>query len=725
MIEILAPAGSKENAIVAINSGADAIYLGLTSFSARSSAKNFTKDELKWTIGYAHIHGVRVHVAMNTLVKESELDNFLTSVIEVWNLGVDAIIIQDIFLGKYIKERQPSIILHLSTQAGICNLYGAQLAKEYGFDRVILARETAFSEIAKIAKIIETEVFIQGALCTCFSGQCYMSSFAGGNSGNRGRCKQPCRKQYSINRQGFSDQTYMLSLSDLCVGEDIQKFIEEGVVSFKIEGRMRRAEYVAAAVKYYRHIVDDCLERDDLSHLRRTYNRGNYTKGLAFGQDKSFLSSAIQGHIGEYIGIVKVVNGKYVCQTKEECSEGDAFKILRDGREVAGAIFVVKTNGGIIIDSSKRLKNGDKVFITTDNSLNCTLLDSQIHLKEINISINIAVERFPEVTINGHRFVGQTLLEQAQTRSLTVDDIINCFNKVDLYPFKPKYEVIKIEGEVFLPKSLLNDLRRMAYSNYFDLLLNGKNIDILSYTPNKCRKSSNKLAVIANDLSQVNANIGILKLSDYNKFSEELIQNFNGQKYLYLPPYMTSQEIDDLSDVVRFFDGIYCDNYFAVQVCKTYNLKLFAGCGFNLANSIAINGVQAEYLVLSKELSFAEAKPFMGENFFMLSAGNIKVMDLIYCPFKKTCSKCDKLMQYSMTDENGRVFPIKRYIIGNNCRFEVYNCASLISEEQSFNALLDLSLEDNTNEIIANYKNKTLKQIYKNYTKGHLYNSVL
>ena len=211
MSEILAPAGSKNSALAAINAGADAIYLGLDKFSARSAAENFDEKNLSDTVKYAHAFGVKVYVALNTVVKDDEVNAFLSSAVRAWNFGADALILQDIFLGKFLKEKRSEIKLHLSTQAGVCNVYGARLAKECGFDRVILARETKLSDIAEICKIIETEVFVQGALCTCFSGQCYMSSFAGGNSGNRGKCKQPCRKLYSVDREGFDSPAYRLS----------------------------------------------------------------------------------------------------------------------------------------------------------------------------------------------------------------------------------------------------------------------------------------------------------------------------------------------------------------------------------------------------------------------------------------------------------------------------------------------------------------------------------
>ena len=260
MLEILAPAGNLECALAAINSGADAVYLGLaSSFSARQGADNFDAEAFREIIRRAHLFGKKVYVAMNNVVKTSndEINSFIKDLLFAWEEGADAIILQDAFLAKRIHEAYPEMVLHMSTQAGICNIEGAKFAKECGFSRVILARETPLSEIKEIASFIETEVFVQGALCTCFSGQCYFSSFAGGNSGNRGRCKQPCRKLYSYNRKGHEEKSYALSLSDLCVGEYIEKLIDIGVASFKIEGRMRRAEYVAAAVNQLKKALND------------------------------------------------------------------------------------------------------------------------------------------------------------------------------------------------------------------------------------------------------------------------------------------------------------------------------------------------------------------------------------------------------------------------------------------------------------------------------------
>ncbi len=290
MSELLAPAGDENTAKLALLAGADAVYIGMTRFSARSSAAGTDGEGLKRVTQFAHLLGGKVYVALNTLIKDGETEDFFASARLAWECGADALLVQDLFLGRMLKRTYPEIILHLSTQGGCCNEYGARVAKEYGFSRVVLARETPLKEIARITKIIEAECFVQGALCTSFSGQCYFSSFAGNNSGNRGRCKQPCRKKYKIDRMGCEKEGYALSTCDLCVGEDIAKFEEAGVVSFKIEGRLRRPEYVAAAVKYYRALLGGGDGSKEYPALVRTYNRGDYTRGLAFGQNR-FLSA--------------------------------------------------------------------------------------------------------------------------------------------------------------------------------------------------------------------------------------------------------------------------------------------------------------------------------------------------------------------------------------------------------------------------------------------------
>ncbi len=720
--EILAPAGNEECAYAAINAGADAIYLGLTSFSARDSAENFNTEKLSELCAYAAVLGVKVYVALNTIVKDSEVDDFIKSAIAAHNAGASAIIVQDIYLGSVIKRRYPQITLHLSTQAGACNVYAAQMAKERGFSRIIAARETPLEDIRAMSDIIECETFVQGALCTCFSGQCYFSSFVGGNSGNRGRCKQPCRKKYSWNRSGFEDSAYRLSLSDLCVGEDIDKLIESGVSSFKIEGRLRRPEYVAAAVKYYKKLLESSAAEQDKTNLKRAFNRGNYTKGMAFGQDKTLLSSSVAGHIGEFIGSVTVQNGRYICKSLKSCTVGDGFKILRSGAEIGGAVYGESVKGGFTLKTNSRLKNGDKVFLTTDSQL-LKRLDLKDRKRDITVKVFLSAGKPAVVEIEGLKYELGDAIERAESRPLNENDIVRCFSKTDKYPFNV-IVTPEIEGDVFIPSAKLNAVRREAYKMYYESFLNVKKLEFCQTEYYVKTENNNLSAVISKNLNGVSADIGVLKVDDYTKIDKSLYENFSGEKFLYVPPFMTSSEAEQLISAAQPFDGIYCDGVWGDYFSRKISKPLFAGAGFNVANGLQLAEVGAKYIALSKEISVQEAKKLSAANVFYLTAGNIKLMDLIYCPFEKTCSKCDKKNLYTLTDESGREFPVRRYTT-SACRFELFNCANLVSTNNFCGILTDCTISDALQVCGSLNNEERLKKIFKNYTRGHTANTVL
>ncbi len=732
-LELLSPAGNMESAYAAINSGADAVYLGLSAFSARAGAENFDREGFRALLRYAHFCGVKVYLAMNTAVKERELEDFFKSLLFAWNEGVDAVILQDIFLGKYLHEQYPQIVLHLSTQAGVCNTYGARLAKEYGFSRVILARETPLSEIKKIAEIIETEAFVQGALCTAFSGQCYFSSFVGGNSGNRGRCKQPCRKLYAYDRGGNEEKSYALSLADLCVGEELEKLIAAGVTSFKIEGRMRRKEYVAAATRYYRHLLDGNQTSEDFSALKRSYNRGNYTRGLAFGQDKRLLSTAVQGHIGEKVGVVKVINGKFLVESTFKPQAGDAFKILRDGKEIGGANYQ-KTEGRCFVLSSKiRLKNGDSAFVTTDTALNARLLSGT---RKGAISLRLIFrEGEKPVASCGEVFVqGDAPLSHAQSRPLTIEELKTNFLKTDGLPVDISFAEIILEGDVFLPKAELNAFRRTFYETLSKVVTTNGNTPY-SYAPQAFRLQRGKnakTAVVAEDFTGVSADVAIFKPRDFNVPPPESFLSGDFERYLYYPAFSTEQDLRAFLSLCKTgnIEGIYAENYGGVAFAKAHGLKVFAGTGFHLLNACSIVALQneVEYYALSKEGNQEELQVLTGEKAFVLASGNIKLMDLCYCPFGKTCKACDKKTLYSLTDEGGRVFPVRRYAAADGtCRFEVYNCTNLVGlGVKDCGQLLDLTLEREPCVAVAAKNNEEeQKRVYKQYTSGHYKRGVL
>ncbi len=734
MYEILAPAGNRECALAAIDAGADAIYLGYAAFSARAGAENFDLTALEEIISYAHLFGVKVYVAMNTLVKDGETENFLSSLVAVHGAGADAILLQDIFLGKYIHERYPGIVLHLSTQAGANNVPGALLAKQCGFSRVVLAREASLQEIKAVSAVIETEVFVQGALCTCLSGQCYLSSFAGGNSGNRGRCKQPCRKKYFYDNAAGGEFSYALSLSDLSVGEKAKDLAAAGVCSFKIEGRMRRPEYVAAAVRYYRKIFAGENAERELSDLKRTYNRGNYTHGLAFGQDKRLLSPLVQGHIGEKVGVLKVVNGKYYVESAFRPAKGDGFKILRQGKEVGGGIFLSSDKRGFFFASRARLRGGDGVFLTTDTALAARLLSAH---RRYPLDVEVTAAANAPLAARGGdvALVSDFLLQSAKNSPLTAAELKDCFEKTDGLPFDVRVK-ISLSGACFAPKSLLNAFRRAFFAAVWKEQTKNRNTRY-EYTPAffpfpapMPANTPKKLAVIGTDFTGIRADIYIFKPENYADGNAYQFACGAGERFLYLPAFMSDEELETVKENIGLFNGVYAEGTYGVLCAEKWGKKFFAGTGCNLTNACAVGAVAAcgGYYALSKELNFAEQTPLAGENAFVLSAGDIKVMDLLYCPFGKKCSSCEKRKFYTLTDEAGRKFPVRRYLAAGGCRFELYNCAPLCAPQDFANVLIDLSAlpMPAAKGVAENYADREkLKKILPLFTAGHSRESVL
>jgi putative protease len=343
----------------------------------------------------------------------------------------------------------------------------------------------------------------------------------------------------------------------------------------------------------------------------------------------------------------------------------------------------------------------------------------------VNISAQFVLGEKAKITINDREYESSFVLEKASNRPLSAEDIKKSFDKIDTYPFRINYVDCEIVGDIFVPASALNAFRRQVYADYFSSISQNKNKQIQEVQPLpniKLSGKNNKVAAIATNLNGLKADIGILKLNDYalavNDVAE-LIKDFNGQKFLFLPTYFSSDDIDKITQTLALFDGIYCDGYYSIELCKLLNKKLFAGTGFNLSNTIALSEFNADYVALSKELTTKEAKALVSGNTFYLTAGDLKVMDLIYCPFGKTCKNCDKRERYLLTDENGRVFPLRRYKT-SECRFEMYNCASLIARNDFCGKLADCTLQSNANSVIDNIDDgEKLKKIFKNYTKGH------
>lgn len=745
--ELLAPVGCEENFYAAINYGANAVYIGLSDFSARKNASNFSLERLPYFLSYAHIFGVKVYIAVNTLIKNSELEKYFDVIGQAYAAGADAFIVQDIFLGRALKKTYPNICLHLSTQAGVNNVIGAKQALAFGFSRVILARETHISQIRKISQIIETEVFVHGALCTCFSGHCYLSSFIGGKSGNRGFCRQPCRKLYSYQGDGISDTPrYALSLSDLGLYNKVDELILSGVKSFKIEGRMRSFEYVCAACDFYSELLKGSFNKTKLDNLTRTYNRGGYTEGLTFGQNKTLLSDKIQNHCGQIIGKVAAVKGDEITPSLLKCNikEGDCFKILYDGKEIGNAVAICK-NSKIVIKFRQKAFVGCDLAITKDVSL---IEKYRAYKKSFLIKCDFfAAENQPmSLTVNGKKYSSDYLPQKAITSAVTKSEVKDNLRKSDIYPFVVT-PTCDLQGSLFIVKKHLNELRSSAYSDYFYSFANKrnvnvkalKNVDIIRdfceyYDTHNDDEVS--VTVISNCFDfNVIPNIQNLVFCpfNYNSSTEFDIfftqaKKFDGlrktEKYLYVPPYLNSDDEKIICERAALFDGLYCEGAFGLYLAKRLKKKFYGGIELNITNNLSYSVLKnegADNVALSKELSENELKDFKNVN--MLALGGIKVMSLIYCPFSKKCIDCKRKDIFFLKDES-RTFRVRRYKL-SSCRFEIYNCAYLKTNKKMKNVIFDFNTlnKREITELLAAYENhnfsvKSLPLTFGNLSKG-------
>ena len=357
--ELLAPAGDFDALKYAIAGGANAVYLGLTDFNARSKAKNFTKEELRLAILYCHDRGVRVYLTLNTLVKDKELPAALETAAFAFDSGVDGVLVQDIPLLFLLKKELPKLPIHASTQMGIHNKEGAEFAHSLGVDRVVLSRETLPSDIKKITEAgIETEFFVHGAMCVSFSGNCYFSSIVSGYSGNRGKCLQLCRKKYILSGAGNDKQGFMLSPKDICMYPVIDKLKNLGIKSYKIEGRLRSKEYAYEVSRAYSRALIGEKRSGDIDRLKTVFNRGDFGSLYMKNDKADIIYEPQQNNIGLNIGRITSlkpfkISGKY------QLNVGDGVKFFRKDKEVGGGTV---TQNGIAFTGNANI--GDSVSLT-------------------------------------------------------------------------------------------------------------------------------------------------------------------------------------------------------------------------------------------------------------------------------------------------------------------------------------------------------------------------
>ena len=487
--ELLAPAGNMESLKVAIEAGADAIYLGGYMFGARSFAGNFSNDEIKEAVIYAHLYGVKIYVTVNTLIYEDEVETFMSYVDFLYRASVDAVIIQDLGMLDLVRQTFPLLEVHASTQMHLHNLEGVKLVEELGIKRAVLARETDIDLVKEIKKStnIEIEIFVHGALCISYSGQCLMSSLIGGRSGNRGSCAGSCRQKYDLiaNGKKVNKDSYLLSTKDLNTLDYLGDLIDIGVESFKIEGRMKRPEYVYTVVKLYRKAIDQyCqskkieIKEAEILELKKIFNR-EFTKGFLFHEEeKNFMNPKRPNHIGIPIGkVIECKKGFVTINLYSRLQNGDGIRIL--GEEDSGTIVtkiitqkrqVKEVEKGIAkIPYKETVKVGSTVLKTTDkkqlDEINFSL-SKKARKVSISLELELKCHQKPLLKLfdgkNEVVVIGEKNVEQALTTPISKERIQEQILKFGDSIYQVNDTTLKVDDTIFMSIKELNELRRKA-----------------------------------------------------------------------------------------------------------------------------------------------------------------------------------------------------------------------------------------------------------------------
>ncbi|MEG2441232.1 MAG: DUF3656 domain-containing protein [Acetivibrio sp.] len=493
-VEILAPAGSFESMKAAVNASCDGVYIGGGRFGARAFADNPKEQEMLEAIDYVHLHGKKLYMTVNTLLKEKELEELYGYMKPYYEQGLDAAIVQDIGAAKILHDNFPKLPLHASTQMTLTTEYPASILKSLGITRVVPARELSIKEIAKMRENtdLEIECFVHGALCYCYSGQCLLSSIIGGRSGNRGRCAQPCRMEYTLEESG--KKQYLLSPKDICTLDNIPELIDAGIHSFKIEGRMKRPEYSALCTYLYGKYTDAYLEKgredyikflydhnaefeQDKRALADVYNRGGFSGGYYHQyHGKTMMSMKRPGHYGVLVGkVIECKDNKAKIKLSQEIHGQDVLE-FRGKNQEANYDYTVGTMGKIGSEvwanykKGSKIQQGDQVYRTKNQKLMEEIQEKFIKKdKKIEISGSFFCKTGEPFRLQ--LFCGKVqiqtegaMVEKAKNRPLEKNKLIEAIGKVG----ETHFAFISLEGEVsedaFLPMGEIKQIRRKALS---------------------------------------------------------------------------------------------------------------------------------------------------------------------------------------------------------------------------------------------------------------------
>ena len=495
--EILAPAGNMETLVAAISAGCDAVYLSGKKYGARAFAANFTDEELIEAVNYAHLYEVKVYVTVNTLIYEDEMDDLLEYVGFLHKIGVDALIIQDLGAMDLIRQTYPNLELHASTQMNIHSLNSVKLLEQFNIKRAVLSRELSIEEVKHIKENtnMEIEIFVQGALCISYSGECLMSTLIGSRSGNRGTCAQCCRMKYDLIKDNkvINKDKYPLSTKDLCTLNNIGQLIDIGIDSIKIEGRMKRKEYVYLTVSLYKKAIDSYIENGkvnitekDIKELKKIFNR-EFTKGFLFNEDNDkFTNPKRPNHQGIPIGNVIEVKDKYFkIRLSDELNLQDGIRIVADdiGFNVTKMFVndksVQTAHKGDIVKIYQKINSLSEVVKTTDFK-QLKEIDKLINEKR-RLPLDISIEAKVGYPLKGLfkykdtviKVESDKILEKANKVRATKEDIISKIDRLKDTVYYLDSIQITMDDNVFIPVIFINELRRQGL-----YMLNKKRLEV-------------------------------------------------------------------------------------------------------------------------------------------------------------------------------------------------------------------------------------------------------
>ena len=715
-MENLAPAGNWDALRSAVAAGADAVYLGYAAYSARAGAGNFDEQQLRDAVRFAHLHHVRVHVTVNTLIKDGELAGVVDVLRLLSEIRVDAVLVQDLGVLRMARRCFPDLPIHASTQMAIHNATGVRFCRNQGMTRAVLARECSAAEIALAAKEgIEIEVFGHGAQCVAVSGECLFSSVVGGRSGNRGRCAQPCRLLYTYRGKTAA----WLSPRDVCMRDDLPELNKAGVASIKLEGRLKRPEYVATIANSYRNAIDAMdnghfrkADEAEMTGLRQIFSRGGFMRGYAMGaEDAGVIDPARVSHGGVKIGRVEFAAGNMARVRLERSlddgdglqirtAQGDAELIYAGHDTEAGQIAVVRLRPDI------RTKAGDEVYrLTSEKQLQWAR-----SLAIPAIPADMALIAYPGKPLaltmtDGESSVTVTgdTVAPAQSRAMSEEDARRSLGKLSDTPFSLRTLTVQTAG-AFVPVSALNQLRREACQQLAEARIAAftrkagreETADDLIYPDTPDAPS---IAIVRTreqaDAMQGAADLLVWYPEDFRVDAlESALRDMPDGVWLQLPTVCEEKTLDELDAFVQRnagkLGGIVLGS--VGQLGRTWNVPMGAGSGIPVMNRRAAQFLLEQgcrFVTASSELSGAELRTLMQNHppVVVPAYGREQLMLLHHCPARTylgltkghaACRMCDQhspdaLAGQTLTDRRGTVYPLLRQRLPEGCLVRLMN----------------------------------------------------